>query len=465
MTLQVGGGGISLSLVGTQVVGVNRDATVRVTLPQAAPAGGVTVTVTSDNTGILTVSAPGAVSIPEGQTIGQVTVNGVSAGTTVLRGNATGFTEGSLSVTVTLNLISMPTTLNVPLGQTTNLPVTIAPDPAPAGGVVVNVISSDPSGVRVDTPTVTIPQGQLSANATVFGAGIGSVTVNGSSPNYAADVTATSTTASINIVEGNQTINNSFGGNITVRLESPPGTAFAAPAGGVQVTGAGITLSGMEAVGSGLMGTANTATLGASNHGGVTVRIASSNPTVALVSPNASTVGTAFFDAAVANGSTQASFVVHGVEGVTGTVTVTASAPGFTDGTGAATIVQPALRLAGLAATTTALAGNDDFVVQVGVPTAGNTTLNAVRAVRAGSAGVTATVSNSAATVGQLVTIPGSAQTRTVAIAAGQSASPASLAAGGVQFDPLAGGTTQVSGSIPGFITTTAGNVTVTVTP
>jgi antitoxin (DNA-binding transcriptional repressor) of toxin-antitoxin stability system len=212
------------------------------------------------------------------------------------------------------------------------------------------------------------------------------------------------------------------------------------------------------------MGTANAATLGASNHGGVTVRIASSNPAVALVSPNASTVGTAFFDAVVANGSTQVSFVVHGVEGVTGSVTVTASAPGFTDGAGTATIVPPALRLVNLAATTTALSANDDFLVQIGLPNAGNASLSLLQAVRAGSA-VTATVSNSAATVGQLTTSAGSAQTRTVVIVAGQSASPASLAAGGVQFDPLAGGTTQVSGSIPGFITTTAGNVTVTVTP
>ena len=52
---------IGLSLVDASVVGVGRQATLRVTLPFAAPTEGVTVSVTSGDTNLLTVAAPGTV--------------------------------------------------------------------------------------------------------------------------------------------------------------------------------------------------------------------------------------------------------------------------------------------------------------------------------------------------------------------------------------------------------------------
>ena len=87
-------------------------------------------------------------------------------------------------------------------------------------------------------------------------------------------------------------------------------------------------------VGGGLMTSGFAARLGARLHGGVTVRITSSNPDVLLVSPNTTTAGTPFVDIPVANGSTDASFAIHGVEGAQGTVTLTATAPGFHAGAG-----------------------------------------------------------------------------------------------------------------------------------
>jgi hypothetical protein len=62
------------------------------------------------------------------------------------------------------------------------------------------------------------------------------------------------------------------------------------------------------------------------------------------------------------------------------------------------------------------------------------------------------------------VTLAGGAQSRTVVLPAGQYYTPVSVATGGVEFDPLSGGSTTVSASIPGFITTRAGTVTVQVT-
>ena len=61
-------------------------------------------------------------------------------------------------------------------------------------------------------------------------------------------------------------------------------------------------------VGAGLMEGTYTARLGATAHGGVTVRITSSDPGVSPVSRNSTTAGTAFVDIPVANGSTDATY-------------------------------------------------------------------------------------------------------------------------------------------------------------
>ena len=134
-------------LVDTPLVGAGRQATLRVILPFAAPSGGVTVTINSDDTNVVTVS-PNTVAIPEGQTTGQVQLNGIQPGTATLTGTAPGYAPGEFEVTVTQNILSAPATLNVALGSTTSLPVTI-PSPALAGGLVVDLGSSNPAAVEV----------------------------------------------------------------------------------------------------------------------------------------------------------------------------------------------------------------------------------------------------------------------------------------------------------------------------
>ena len=145
------------------------------------------------------------------------------------------------------------------------------------------------------------------------------------------------------------------------------------------------------------------------------------------------------------------------------TVTVTATATGFSPGTGTVTLVQPALRIEALPASIGATANQVPFYVRVGTSNASDTDLSAFQAVRAGLT-LTVTVTNSNQSAAQLVTLDGGAQTRTVTITTNQSNSPTSVASGGVAFDPLQSGTTTVSASIPGFISTLAGSVTVDVT-
>lgn len=225
-----------------------------------------------------------------------------------------------------------------------------------------------------------------------------------------------------------------------------------------------ITVPAISNVGSGLQGGTLTATLSVSQHGGKTVHVESDNPSVVLVSPNTNTTGTASFDVFIPNGSTSVSFVVSGMEGVTGTATITVSAPGFTSGTKTATIVQPAVDVVGLATSIDTLDPADPFQVRVGLPGSGNASVNPSQSVRAGGTGFTATIVNSDATAGQLITTPVTGQTVTVSITPGNSSSAATVAAGGVAFDGLNVASTTVSASIPGFIITTAASVNVSVT-
>src|SRR5262249_22383716 len=132
---------------------------------------------------------------------------------------------------------------------------------------------------------------------------------------------------------GTTTVSASIAGFLAVTLASQL----------VTVTTPAVTMPSPLTVGAGLQTALQTATLGAAQHGGVSVHIASSNPSVALVAPNTTTAGAASIDVAVANGVTSLSFVVQGVETAPtpATVVITASAAGFTNGTTAVTVVQP----------------------------------------------------------------------------------------------------------------------------
>jgi hypothetical protein len=189
--------------------------------------------------------------------------------------------------------------------------------------------------------------------------------------------------------------------------------------------------------------------------------VASDNPSVALVSPDFSTPGTASIDFPLANGTTQVSFYVHGV--ATGTATITASAPTFTPASNPVNVVQPALAVTLLADSLLDNVPNDAFVVQVGIPTPDSLSVATAQFVRAGGAPLTATVSSSVPGVGALVTNTQSGSPVTVSIGAGESQSAASAAAGGVELDPVVPGTTLVSADIPGFIATAAASHAVTV--
>ncbi len=516
---------ITLSFVGVPGVGVGLSTTVRATIPAAAPAGGVAVTLASDPpTGIVGVQAPATRTIPQGSTTVDFVVNGVAVGSTTLRVTATGFTDGTLPITVQNRNISVPATLNVPYGGTASLPIQL-PDPAPAGGVTFTVQSSAPGNVSVATSPVTIAAGGQTANATLNGVLPGPATITVSNPAYIDGVTAASTTASLNIVQASATLNQSFGTSITINFESS-GVPAAAPSPGITVdltptdpsclavttpvtiptglvsTTATLTYGGSASlpcttkllaqatnlladsinatvqvlpgitvgsvtVGSGLQD-ATSFNLGASNHGGVTVTVASSSPDV-LVAPNATTAGQPSINFTLLNGTAFQSFYVHAVEGrVTDTVqaTITVSATGFSNGTGTVNAIPPAIDLQGLPGTTTTLSPSSAVYVRAGTPNAANTALTQVQNVRFGGTPKVATFTTPSNGFGELLkaaTAPGLTQTATIPANGTLYYTPTDTTSGGVAFHPLLAGGTTVSATIPDFISTTQAARSITV--
>ena len=139
-------------------------ATAKITLKDWAPAGGATITLESGNTSIVTV--PAQVTIPAGGTVTTFPVSTlpVTVPTTVaVRATYEGVTLSTYwRVTpgvVPSNLILNPSD---PTGGQNSTGTVELNGPAPAGGTLVTLASSDPAVATV-APNATVPEGQTSA--------------------------------------------------------------------------------------------------------------------------------------------------------------------------------------------------------------------------------------------------------------------------------------------------------------
>lgn len=428
--------------------------------------------------------------------------------------------EGADTITVNVALYSVPVTLNVPFSSTAQLPITLA-EPAPTGGLTLTLSSSDEAVTGTTAPTVFIPEGALSANAVLEGRLPGVATVTASNPQFGAVSSAVSVTAEFDIVQSSVTVPGDFDQSFEIRFESQ-GAPIAAPAGGftvtltsrdmqcaavpaevvipagltsefgttsygggaarpcdtyVQASAPGVTPDSVrvfvepvpgfviadEEVGSGLM-VPDVAFLGASEHGGVTARIESIDPGLALVSVNTGTAGAASVDIPVLDGQTRIDFTLHGVEGIVDdTARIVLSAPGFANDTIAVAVVQPGFDIAGLAANGTTFTADDAFTVRVGLMNAGQTALQQLQAVRVGGTTLNVTVTSSDPLVGDLVTLPDSTSPVALTIVPGASQTPSSVATGGVALSRDDGGTTTVSATVPGLFATNNASQLVTI--
>ncbi len=429
----------------------------------ASEHGGVTVHVESGNPSVALVS-------PNGSTVGTASIdiflaNGFTGASFVVSGleGATGVSLITVSAPG-FGSVSQTVSIQQPALAISNLVTTLDTlDPPDGFWVVIGLPSGGNTGVN---PTQSIRAGGVPVTGTIKNSAIAIgdlITTPLTGDSVVVTIPVGSYFSPVSVATGGVALDGTALGSTLVFATIPGFIPTTASFQTVNVTQPIISVSALGAVGSGLQGQANSASLSASQHGGVTVHVASANPSVALVAPTPTTVGSASFDVFLANGSTVVTFYVSGMENVTGTSLITASAPGFTSASQTATIVQPALDITNLVTTLDTLAPSDVFFVRIGLPS-GGTSVNPPQTIRAGGVSVTATIKNSAIAIGDLVTAPLTGDSVIVTIPVGSSFSPSTVATGGVAFDGTALGSTTVSATIPGFIATTAASQNVTVT-
>lgn len=456
---------VSVLTSGIRVGGGLQDGAFTVRLSTAAH-GGVTVRIQSSSAALFTVGATPAAPgtefidrfIPNGQTDTSFYVNGVvgATGMGTVSATAPGFTGDSDPVTIVapvfrflsaltgLNQFTLDTVVVVQIGVPNVAGTAFAGGQNLAQGPALSVMLSNSNAAVAQL--VTSSGG--AQNATVFitpgnsqtgtSLGTGGVFID---PIAAGNTTLTATVAGFTAFPSDSTRNVTIAGPTLTFLSLPP------------------------RLGSGLQDGVFTARLSGGAHGGVTVRVQSSDASRLLIAPSSGTVvGSTFLDIPVANGQTDAGFYVQALEGVTGTVSVTATTPGVPMASGNVDVVTPAIQYLGPPTSISALASNALIRAQVGIPNVAGTAFGTAQPVRAGSS-VMVTMNNSNSGVARLDTLALVGQSVTAVIAANTNITPNSRAAGGVEFDPLGVGMTTLTVSAPGFTPFPAVGNTVTVTP
>jgi len=448
--------------IGSTRVGAGLQASVTVSLQTAAPAGGVDLAITNSNPSVLRIAASAAavggagpltLRVAAGATSATLYLNGVAgqSGTSTLGVTAPGYTAASAVQTVApigldiANLSATATTFSAndefyvrvgvlnAAGTSIGAYQNVQPG---AGPLVVTVASSDAAvGVMTRTgqtaPSVTaqIAEGTLNTATTVAAGGVAFDPIGG--------------------------------GTTTISATAPGVTQIASASQAVTVSAPTLSV-GSTRVGVGLQGSI-TVSLQSAAPGGVTVTLASSAPELFHLATSSSAPGAAApLAIAFGPGETSKTVYLNAAAG-TGTATFTVTAPGYTAASAVQTAAPIGLDIANLGATTTTLSVNDEFYVRVGVVNAAGTAIGSYQNVRPGAGPLAVTVSNSSGAVGQLVRTGAAAQSLVFQIAEGALNTPTTVAAGGVAFDPIGGGTTTVSVTAPGVTPLASASQTVTV--
>ena len=210
-------------------LGVGRTVDLAVQSSAPAPAGGLEVALASSDAAVAAV--PASVTIAAGSSAATIRVTTVAVGAASITAQTTDYVSGQATVTVRPTSLNFPTGALVAPGLTRSVPLTLS-DPAPAGGLVVQLASSAPSTVSVPA-SLSVPEGQTNINFTLTGVAAGTATVTASASGYQAaslPVTAQAVTISVGspAVSG-ISVPVDVTKNYTVNLSRP------APVGGVVV--------------------------------------------------------------------------------------------------------------------------------------------------------------------------------------------------------------------------------------
>lgn len=462
-TVVISAPAITFSLSSTRIGAGLRSGLSVVTLGAPAPAGGVTITLASSNSAILLVSDGGAATVGASTATVSVAAGATTAlfyahaleggsGTATIAGSATNFansTSGTITVVpAALEILSLP-------AATT----TLTPDIA----FLVRSGASNVAGNALQVEQEARPGGGgITVTLTNSSATIGQlVTTAGPGQSRVVTIAGGASRSPLSVAAGGIAFDPLSTGTTTVGASSPNVISTSQQ---VVVSAPTFTVNLSSArVGAGLRAGLSSITLGApAPAGGLVITLASSNAGVLLVSDNnANSIGAATATINAAAGASTVTFYMHGVENAAGTAVITASAPGFTNGTASPTVAAPAVDVLNLPTSIQAGAANRIFTLRLGVSNAAGTGVQAEQEIRPGSAPIVFTVTNSNASAAQLVTSAGAGQSRTVSIAVGGSRSGNTVALGGIAFDPLAIGTTNIATSAAGVISVGTNSVTV----
>lgn len=230
---------VSVEASGSQVIGLSPDplnlntivsGTLTITLPSPAPAGGQVVNLFVSDPSI--AGAPSNVTVPEGSTTVTVEITPSRSGSTTILAASSGFAPNSIRVNVTTPVITLTLdSSSIGLGRTVNGLVTLSA-PAQSGGATI-FLAGRPDGIVTVPNTVTVAAGSTTAPFTVTGAAEGSALITAGSAGYITgtiDVKVVKLFGQITFPAGNITI----GTNQPVTY--PVALIFPAPAGGVTVS-------------------------------------------------------------------------------------------------------------------------------------------------------------------------------------------------------------------------------------
>jgi len=361
----------------SSLVGTGSTQATTFTLGQAAPAGGLAVSLSSSATGFVTVS-PATVNVAAGASSGAFSYSGLANGPANLIASATGYITDTELVTATDSLISLGAIPVVAPGQSVSLPLSLGVA-APVGGVTVNFTSGNTGIATISPANVFIAAGLKvpTANPQVTGVTVGTTAINASAAGYAPGTRAAvvSVTASLPTTVGTPvalptnatltisapapvagitftlTTDNTAIATVPTTITVAAGTTTAQ----IPVTGVAVGTTTLRANSTGITETTSAVTVvsGITTSGDVvtgagvevspyvylpltpsnptTVTVTSNNTAVAKVTQSATAVGagTTTFTNVTSTGAL--SFYVQGV--TTGSTTVTISSPGYNDAT------------------------------------------------------------------------------------------------------------------------------------
>lgn len=184
-TLSLSPANIVLAAAGTQSLNIQ--------ISPAAPAGGVAVSLLSSNYSVASVAA--VVNIAAGASTGSAVVSAVGPGSATITAAASNYSSTAATVSVSGSgsspAIAVPASLNLTPGDVRDYPIEL-PTAAPPGGVTVTALSSDTTKVTLSQSSVFIDAGATSAPrrmTTVTAAGAGAAAITVSAPGYAAATT------------------------------------------------------------------------------------------------------------------------------------------------------------------------------------------------------------------------------------------------------------------------------------